>query len=146
MISDSAEASDLDRSTCLALVGTRRVGRLVLGGAEPTVVPVNFVVRDEVLVMRTAHDARAVNGVGTVVVFEVDDVDDNHHSGWSVVVRGELADAAGALSIDEDLTEHLEPWAPGPKDRWLLVRIAEISGKWVRGRDDRPPLDGRAYL
>jgi hypothetical protein len=87
-----------------------------------------------------------VNGVGTVVVFEVDDVDDNHHTGWSVLVRGELADATGALSIDDELTEHLEPWAPGQKDRWLLVRIAEISGKWVRGRDDRPPLDGRAYL
>ena len=146
MTSDFAQASDLDRSTCFALVSSRRVGRLVLGGAEPVVVPVNFVVRDDALVLRTAHDARVVHGVGTTVVFEVDDVDETHHTGWSVVVRGELADATGTLSIDEELTERLEPWAPGQKDRWLLVRVAEISGKWVRGRDDRPPFDERAYL
>jgi nitroimidazol reductase NimA-like FMN-containing flavoprotein (pyridoxamine 5'-phosphate oxidase superfamily) len=146
MTSDPAQAYDLDRSTCLALVGSRRVGRLVLGGDEPVVVPVNFTVHEEGLVLRTAHDARAVQRVGTTVVFEVDDVDETHHTGWSVVIRGHLDDATVAVAIDEDLNERLEPWAPGDKDRWLLVRIAEVSGRWVRGRDDRPPLDGRAYL
>jgi nitroimidazol reductase NimA-like FMN-containing flavoprotein (pyridoxamine 5'-phosphate oxidase superfamily) len=146
MTSDPAQAYDLDRSTCLALVGSRRIGRLVLGGDEPVVVPVNFAVRDEALIVRTEHDARAAHGVGSAVVFEVDDVDETRHAGWSVVIRGELDDVTGTLSIDEELSERLEPWAPGPKDRWLLVRIREVSGRWVHGREDRPPLDGRAYL
>ena len=43
-----AEMFQLDRATCLTLLRTQHVGRLVIGGDEPAVVPVNFTAVDEV--------------------------------------------------------------------------------------------------
>jgi hypothetical protein len=36
------ELFQLDEATCLALLTTQHVGRFVVGGADPTVVPVNY--------------------------------------------------------------------------------------------------------
>jgi nitroimidazol reductase NimA-like FMN-containing flavoprotein (pyridoxamine 5'-phosphate oxidase superfamily) len=76
-----AELRELDRASCLALLASQRVGRLVLPGDVPFVAPVNYTVVDEALHFRTDAESRASRTHGTKVVFEVDAVDEPHHAG-----------------------------------------------------------------
>ena len=141
-----AELHDVDRATCFAFLGAQHVGRLVLPGDEPFVAPFNYVVVGDALVLRTEADTHAALGVGQSILFEVDYIDDEYQAGWSVVIRGGLEDITDSPTVDADLRERLESWAPGPRDRWLRVTIDEMTGRWLRGADHTPPLDGRAYL
>ena len=80
----------LDREECLRLLATATLGRLGLtSGALPTVLPVNFRLDSERVLVRTGRgsklDAATQN---TVVAFEVDDFDPLFQSGWSVVIVG----------------------------------------------------------
>jgi len=144
---DAKRERELDRATCLALLGSQQVGRVVLPGTEPFVVPVNYVLVDELVVFRTDADSHVASAAGRLIAFEVDTVDAASEEGWSVVVSGRLEDVTEQVADGPGLSEALEPWAPGPKDRWLAVRIADISGRWVRGVDARSShLDERGYL
>ena len=81
---------DLEPAECWTLAATRPVGRLAWAGPKgPTVVPVNFTVTgDEVLVRTTAHSEAARECDDSPVAFEIDDVDESTRSGWSVLMRG----------------------------------------------------------
>ena len=62
-------------------------------------------------------------------------------------MSGRLEDVTEQVAADSRLSRALETWAPGPKDRWLAVHIAEISGQWVQGADGRSThMDERGYL
>jgi nitroimidazol reductase NimA-like FMN-containing flavoprotein (pyridoxamine 5'-phosphate oxidase superfamily) len=141
-----AELHDLDRETCFALLASQHVGRLVLPGDEVFVAPVNYVVVGESLVFRTDAGSHAAGAAGETMTFEVDAVNDQYEAGWSVVIRGRLQDITDAAAADVDLHERLESWAPGPKDRWLRIDVEDVTGRWLRGADRRPPLDGRGYI
>src|SRR3954451_14585806 len=144
---DAERERELDRATCLALLGSQQVGRVVLPGTEPFVVPVNYVLVDERVVIRTDADSHAASAIGRSIAFEVDTVDAASEEGWCVVVSGRLEDVTGQVAGGTGRSEALEPWAPGPKDRWLAVAIANVSGRWVRGADGRSSrLDERGYL
>jgi nitroimidazol reductase NimA-like FMN-containing flavoprotein (pyridoxamine 5'-phosphate oxidase superfamily) len=146
-IQDPNRARELDRAACVALLGSQRVGRVVLPGTEPFIVPVNYVLVDELVVFRTGADSHAAAAAGTSIAFEVDAVDVASEAGWSVVISGPLEDVTEQVGAGSPLGEALESWAPGPKDRWLAVRIASISGRWVHGVDTRSGhLDDRGYL
>ncbi len=134
-----AEMFQLDRATCLALLRTQHVGRLVVGGDEAAVVPVNFTAVDEVITFRTETDGRATRSVPHDVLFEVDMFDARTRSGWSVVVRGRLlAVPAG------DERAPVETWAPGTRDEWMTVAIESVTGRLLRGAVEAPrgPIGG----
>jgi nitroimidazol reductase NimA-like FMN-containing flavoprotein (pyridoxamine 5'-phosphate oxidase superfamily) len=80
----------LDRDACLELLSSATLGRIgVSAGALPVVLPVNFCLDAERIVLRTGEgtklDAASRNAV---VSFEVDEIDPLFHGGWSVVVTG----------------------------------------------------------
>jgi nitroimidazol reductase NimA-like FMN-containing flavoprotein (pyridoxamine 5'-phosphate oxidase superfamily) len=124
-----AELFALDEATCRALLQTQPVGRLVLPGSAPHVLPVNFAVADDVLVLRAAPDGPAAAADGSDVMFEVDVVDGRTRSGWSVVARGVLA------AVDAPPTD-VATWAPGAHDRWMTVTISSLTGRLLRGAVD----------
>jgi nitroimidazol reductase NimA-like FMN-containing flavoprotein (pyridoxamine 5'-phosphate oxidase superfamily) len=123
---------ELDHRTCLMLLNMKSVGRLVLSGDEPFVIPVNFVVVDDLVVFRCDPSSHAAHSVGTAAAFEVDSVDVGHEAGWSVIARGILQDVTGRLGAEEKL-QQLQPWAPGDKSQWLALHLGELSGRWVEG-------------
>jgi nitroimidazol reductase NimA-like FMN-containing flavoprotein (pyridoxamine 5'-phosphate oxidase superfamily) len=144
---DADRTREFDRAACLALLGSQPVGRVVLPGPEPFVVPVNYVLVDELVVFRTDAGSHATAAAGTSIAFEVDAIEATSEAGWSVVVSGRLEDVTEQVAADSRLTQALESWAPGPKDRWLAVHIANLSGRWVHGADGRSThLDERGYL
>lgn len=124
--------SRLRKQECFELLRTRTVGRLayVARADVPDVVPVNYVVHDGAILLRSgvgpklqAAERRAV------VAFEVDDVDEHAHTGWSVVVVGR---ARRLTPAERDaLPPDAVPvaWARGP--RWAVVRLdpARVEGR-----------------
>ena len=81
---------DLDRAECERLLRGSNFGRVVLVTPErPEIVPVNYVVHAGAIVIRTSPTGiLARHAEGAELVFEVDRVDDEYWSGWSVVARG----------------------------------------------------------
>jgi hypothetical protein len=59
-------------------------------------------------------------------------------TGWSVVVRGTLADITDPAHLARLRALPLYPWAPGEKTRYLRVRPASVSGRRIRIPDDLP--------
>jgi|SoiMethySBSTD1v2_1073268.scaffolds.fasta_scaffold870088_2 hypothetical protein len=122
-----AVAYDLDHRTCLGLLATQRIGRLVIAGDQPAVIPVHFTVTEGSLVVVAATAEDLIVDVDEFVLFEADGVDEQQQAGWSVLMRGRI----------ERRAERGTP---------VSVAIVELSGRWVRGEHTSPPLDGRAYL
>ncbi|GAA2473972.1 pyridoxamine 5'-phosphate oxidase family protein [Streptomyces longisporus] len=127
---------ELERQECLRLLAKVPVGRIVhTRQALPAVLPVNFSLDSDgaVLLCTSAASelARAVDG--TVVAFEVDEVDAVAHSGWSVVVTG-----AATVVRDPDEHERLtrtgpRSWAPSPEEVFVRIEPELITGRELVG-------------
>jgi hypothetical protein len=131
------ELHDLDRATCLWLLPTEQVGRLVLLGPEPAVAPVNYLVANGVVLVRiSAGSGEAACRRGSPVAFDVDVFDVFSQVGWSVHVRGEILDVVD-VATDEALRARVQPWTRGPEDRWLRIIVDDVTGHWFRP-PDRP--------
>jgi nitroimidazol reductase NimA-like FMN-containing flavoprotein (pyridoxamine 5'-phosphate oxidase superfamily) len=120
---------ELERERCLELLRDEVVGRLaVVVGGRPDIMPVNYLLDGEGVVIRTAEGTKLTAASGSPVAFEVDAVDKDGRTGWSVVIHG-IAHEIRTLGRDE-LTERLldlpvDPWAGG--DKPFLIRIAPLS-------------------
>lgn len=125
---------ELTRDECLRLFQTKTVGRVAFTAQSgPQIFPVNYAISNETVVFRTAaYSSLAANLNNARAAFEVDDVDDFHRAGWSVLAVGlaTLVDDPDEL-VDLWRDDAPEPWAAGL--RTLLVRITpdEITGRRV---------------
>jgi nitroimidazol reductase NimA-like FMN-containing flavoprotein (pyridoxamine 5'-phosphate oxidase superfamily) len=86
----SGHLRELDISECLELSSAKSVGRVAFCTDDgPIVLPVNYVVHDMAVVVRTSPDSSlARHAHGSRMAFEVDEVDEYTQSGWSVVFTG----------------------------------------------------------
>lgn len=124
----------LERRECLALLGTVPVGRVgITSGAIPVVLPVNFALDGDQIIIRTVrgskHDAAIYN---TVVAFEADSFDPIDHTGWSVVVTGTSRELdSGELERAQHLP--LRRWAngDGERDRFVAIACDMVTGRRV---------------
>ena len=124
----------LDRDECMRLLATTTLGRIgVQSGALPTVLPVNFAVHDDVIVIRTSSgtklDAATRN---TVVAFEADRIDSVYHSGWSVSVTGVAREVVDPEELARMGRLPLAHWAPGHADRFVAISTEMVSGRRIR--------------
>jgi nitroimidazol reductase NimA-like FMN-containing flavoprotein (pyridoxamine 5'-phosphate oxidase superfamily) len=139
---DSSGLQILDREECLALLASVPVGRIVFTHrALPAVQPVNFVLDGEAIVIRTGPGSKVSGAtLDTVVAFEVDEIDVEEHSGWSVTVVGH----AYAVHDPEEKRRldalPLRPWAPGQRDHFLRIPVDMVTGRRLLGGGERPDL------
>ncbi len=115
----------------MALLATATLGRVGLSsGALPTVLPVNFLLHDGRILIRSGRGTKLDAALrDSVVAFEVDDFDPIYHSGWSVVVTGvatALHDPAELAAVERLPLPHWAPEAPG--------HVVAISTELVTGR------------
>src|ERR1022692_3359287 len=108
---------ELSPHECYALLGQARVGRLVYEDElGPVAVPVNYAMAGTDIVVRVEGGTKRLAMEQPTVAFEVDHVDEDERSGWSVIARGsgtevEIRDVPALLRrIDGD--PHV-PWAVG---------------------------------
>jgi nitroimidazol reductase NimA-like FMN-containing flavoprotein (pyridoxamine 5'-phosphate oxidase superfamily) len=116
---------------CLALLATTPLGRIVFTDrALPAIQPVNFILVDGDVVIRTSPESRLATAArDTVVAFEVDDFDAAERTGWSVVLIGKARTVTdpGELAALRGLP--LAPWAPGPRGHYIRIHPEIISGR-----------------
>ena len=119
----------LDTHECLELLEACMVGRVAWCGATgPAVIPVNFVLHDGAIWIRsTPYSLLAREAVGGPVAFEVDGVDEFTESGWSVLVRGH-GERRQPDELPRDLPE-LQPWLEGPRPFVLSIDLLKLTGK-----------------
>ncbi len=122
----------LERDECMQLLATATLGRIgVSSGALPVVLPVNFCLDADHILIRTSAGTKLDAALhDSVVAFEVDDFDSMYHSGWSVVVTG-----VAHVVDDPDRLRALEH---APLTRWAPLNeddhIVSISTELVSGR------------
>jgi nitroimidazol reductase NimA-like FMN-containing flavoprotein (pyridoxamine 5'-phosphate oxidase superfamily) len=122
----------LDRDECLELLSSASVGRIGLSaGALPVVLPVNFCVDGDRIVVRTGEGTKLAAAVRQAVVsFEVDDIDPLFHTGWSVVVTGIASPLESPADLAHARRLPLRPWASGA-ERYVAITLEELSGRRI---------------
>lgn len=117
---------DLDEQTCWSLAETATVGRLAWVDADgPVVVPVNISVAAGEIVLRTAaYSAMSREVDDSRVAVEIDDLDPQHRTGWSVLVRGVATVRMEAAPADAP-----RAWPTGSKAATVRIRPTQITGR-----------------
>ena len=141
-----AELFQLDRPTCLALLTTQHVGRLIIDANEPVVRVVNYTAFEQTIMFRSDPGPQIDAIVDRPVVFEADMIDERTRSGWSVVVRGTARDHSQHLAGFGQSVANVDPWAPGPKSRWIAIAIDDVTGRLLRGEVSPTWVTAEAYL
>ena len=126
---------ELSREECLERLASERLGRLgVVVDGVPLVLPMQFVLDHETVVLQTNSGAKMLHVPLSAVSFEVDHVDWEEGVGWSVLVQGTGEDISTALDPRSEALRALSvhSWAPPPADRWLKIIPRRITGRVLR--------------
>ena len=92
----------------------------------PDIVPVNYEMDGDALLIRSAPGPKLQAAErGDVVAFEVDDIDEDRHTGWSVVVIGR----ARSVVTGYDGTSAPTPWARGPRRHMIRIEPRRVDGR-----------------
>ncbi|HKY78342.1 MAG TPA: pyridoxamine 5'-phosphate oxidase family protein [Acidimicrobiia bacterium] len=120
----------LDRAECLRLLEGGAVGRVAgTSGALPVVLPVGYVLDGDFVVVDTGRGTTLDFATsGSVVAFEVDNLHERGHSGWTVMVTGVAEEI-----VDEDEVRRLRSLVAGDQD-FAQQRFVRISSEIVSGR------------
>jgi Pyridoxamine 5'-phosphate oxidase len=125
------ELAELPRAESLRLLASVPFGRVVFTArALPAVRPVNHLVDGSRIIIRTSLGSALstdVDGAGTVVAYEADEIDPVTRQGWSVVVVGRaLRVTDGPLSARYRQTLH--PCAAGQRDEVIAISTDMVTG------------------
>ena len=126
--------AELSEAECQELLAQHTAGRVGFMAPEgPQILPVTYQYRNGSVIFRTSP-AGALSGLvrRTSVAFEIDDIDEQNRSGWSVLVLG----FAEAMAHNYLLTSAWEtgpvPWADGVRNLFIEIKPRKISGRSVR--------------
>jgi nitroimidazol reductase NimA-like FMN-containing flavoprotein (pyridoxamine 5'-phosphate oxidase superfamily) len=140
----------LSDDECYRLLRTQQIGRLGVNAAHyPLIYPVNYAPDRSVIVMRMAEGTKLAAADHANVTFEVDEIDQQTRSGWSVLVRGlaeEVTSAHRAELIARTEATDVTPWAPGEHGHWMRLIPQAISGRRIVPGQLPPPFEDAGYL
>ncbi len=127
---------ELDSQECMELISAGGVGRIAFtmpGESAPTVLPVNFLVRNETIVFRTTgHGIIAQYATDQHITFEVDRFDGTTSEGWSVLVIGRARPVRDEIDLARlRETAPVEPWAAGERDLFITIVPKRITGRRI---------------
>ena len=122
------QRADMPTWECYELINERAVGRLCfLDGDTPITYPVSFRLhRTDAtahVVIRTGPESLMAKYAGPAS-FEVDDIDVEARTAWSVLLRGEVH-----RTYETDRLPIPDPWISGDRHAWLLFEVGTLSGR-----------------
>ena len=129
----SAFPRELETDECRRLLGDGGVGRVAFqSGSGQHIVPVNFQLdRNSIVFRTTPYSELGRLAPGSEAAFEVDQVDVESKSGWSVVAKGRVDvipdnfETAAIRFFGKDPT----PWAEGVRRLYLRLTWRELTGR-----------------
>jgi nitroimidazol reductase NimA-like FMN-containing flavoprotein (pyridoxamine 5'-phosphate oxidase superfamily) len=126
------EVSELTTDECLLLLRSRRIGRVALRAEVGLrIFPISYAMHGDDIVFRTVpYGVIASSPYGAEVAFEVDELDEETQSGWSVLAVGSCRRVEVADEI-RLLREHFdpEPWLEGRRNLYFRIAWEELSGR-----------------
>ena len=130
---------ELSEAECRELLEQHTAGRVgLMAGDGPLILPVTYQYRDGSVIFRTSPVGPLAELVRRIsVAFEIDEIDEQSKSGWSVLVLG----FAEAMAHNYLLTAAWEtgpvPWADGVRNLFIEIKPRKISGRAVGGSSRR---------
>ena len=119
----------------LSLVTLGRIG--FTSGALPTVLPIDFSLDCDRILVRTARGSTFGAALRDAVVgFEADIVDPVSRLGWSVAVTGVANEVSDPELLDAAHETSIPRWAPPGDEMVLAISTEFVSGRRVT--TDRP--------
>jgi uncharacterized protein len=132
---------------CRAHLEEESVGRVALCTPNgPQIVPVNYIVDSDAIVFRTApYTVLGTHGRGAQLAFEVDRLDHDTRTGWSVIAVGRGAVVDNPVDVARYRThEGPQPWAAGTRHLHLRLTWGSLTGRrvgrWATSDDSRTPV------
>jgi hypothetical protein len=127
------QVESLEVDECRQLLAQHHVGRLAYcTDSGPRIVPMNYALAGQTLVLRTGQDTEASGHLaGALVAFEVDDIDEFLEAAWSVVVhaRAELVPPETLRLLN--LSQFPQPWVNGDRSMVLQLSLDAVSGRRI---------------
>ena len=125
----------IGREQCLDLLATNHLGRVAWQAADlPQILPVTYAMHQGSVYFRTLPDGiLAELAQPTSVALEVDELDQQTRSGWSIVLHGRTS----AVREPDELadlwaSDSLVPWASGNRTLFISIRPERVAGRVVR--------------
>jgi nitroimidazol reductase NimA-like FMN-containing flavoprotein (pyridoxamine 5'-phosphate oxidase superfamily) len=125
-------STDLSPAECQALLESRNIGRIGWSAGDgPQIFPVSYACVSDLIVFRTSPFGVLSELVRPAsVVFEVDELDERSHAGWSVIARGRAqAVASPALLTHLWTVDGAEPWAAGTRNLFIGIEVERLTGR-----------------
>jgi len=133
MIDDHTGLEIISEQECWELLERKRVGRVVVSIANtPDIFPVNYRLDGRSIYIHTVPGTKLAAAVlGKGVAFEIDELDEQEHSGWSVVVHGVGSEVEKVEDVLHVESLGIRPWTDNPKFRYLRIAVEDISGRRI---------------
>jgi len=122
---------ELDEAECLRLLAGSEIGRVVFTEAAlPAALPVNYLLDGEEIVFRTGDGSKlAAASRNAVVAFQVDRIDSETRTGWTVLAVGEAYEVVVPERLAELAGRLPEPWAPNRTAHTIAVPLQRLTGR-----------------
>ena len=129
----TSEIGELSDAECLDLLGRHAVARLgYVEDGWPTVVPVNYrVAGGEVFIRTLAGGKLRAAERGDVVCLELDGIDEELRSGWSVVAHGHLEVISDPAALRHAWANDPHPFVESDDWQWLRLIPFSLGGRRV---------------
>lgn len=118
---------------CVKQLRLHDLGRLAVVDRDgrPLIFPVNYFFDEGVVVFRTAPGTKLDVAPGAHACFEIDGLDREAGSGWSVMVKGIAHDITEPRSAPTGRMKlwPVNPAAPGSREHWVGIWANEITGR-----------------
>ena len=123
----------LEVDECMTLLRSERFGRVAYAsGDRVEIFPVNGVFVDGAVVFRTDYGDRLDElASGLSAAYEIDDVDRDRGTGWSVVVHGQSEEVSSPQELERLRDLPFEPWAPGRREHFVRLLPQRITGRRI---------------
>ena len=128
--------SGMSQARCVELLQANTVGRVAWQAADaPEILPVTYVWHENSVIFRTSpYGPLSELSKPTDVAFEIDELDQQHHEGWSVVVHGRAQGVARSDEVVRLWAVSGVPWAPGMRNLLIRITPTTLSGRQVSAR------------
>jgi uncharacterized protein len=126
----------LSAARCWELLASTPVGRIgVLYDSAPEIYPVNHAVVDHTIVFRTDVGSKlSALDRSPAVCYQIDGVDAEHLTGWSVLVKGRASLVKEGAEVRYLESQGLQHWSLGHKAHWVRIDPAEVTGRQIWSR------------
>jgi uncharacterized protein len=118
---------------CVELLATARFGRVAfVRSTGPVVIPVNYVWSEGRVIFRTSPNNSWVWVLRRgLAAFEVENIDEVTHSGWTVLVQGRVAHL-DPTEVTDPALQGLRPWAAGERPLHIAITPTSVTGRRLR--------------